>query len=53
MADDEHYTNYVCVDGAALDELPKRLAPLVDALLKSPKPATGLKPCFPIDDERN
>ncbi len=55
MADDEHFTNYVCVDGAALDDLPKRLAPVVDALLSpaTPLPATGLKPCFPIQDEKN
>ena len=55
MADDEHFTNYVCVAGAALDELPKRLAPVVDALLAptEPSPATGLKPCFPIQDEKN
>jgi len=33
MEDDEHYTNYVCVRGEALAELPKRIDPLVDVLM--------------------
>ncbi len=50
MQDDEHYTNYVCVRGEALGELPKRIDPLVDVLLPkeggelvAPK---GVRACF-------
>ncbi len=53
MTDDEHYTNYVCVDGKALEELPAKLAAVVEPLLKAPKPAAGLKACFTAEAETN
>jgi Clostripain family len=48
MGDDEHYTNYVCVDGEALEALPEHLDRMVDALLDSGATLTApsMTPCF-------
>jgi hypothetical protein len=55
MGVDEHFMNYVCVDGKAVEELPARLEPVVKALLEGgvPKAPSKPKPCFNVEDERN
>jgi len=59
MDTDEHYTQYVCVDGPALEEIPSHLKPVVQVLLgeagrpcKAPD-LSGLAPCFRFGDETN
>ncbi len=52
MHTDQHFTNYVLVDGAKLAELPKQVDRVVKPLLKKGEgdegltAPTGLKPCF-------
>jgi len=57
MTTDEHFNNYVCVDGKALEELPTRLEPVVTALLgdrkAAPKPPVGAILCYEFDKETN
>jgi hypothetical protein len=57
MSSDEHFNNYVCVDGQVLEELPAVLSPVVRALLNggesTPKPAVRVTPCFQCEAEKN
>lgn len=56
MASDEHYSSYVAVAGAALSELPRRLAPVVDALAGrtgAQRLPAGLQPSFSNQGEQN
>ncbi len=50
MSHDRHFTSYVCVDGDALQELPRRLDPVVRGLLgddeRTLEPVAGMRPCF-------
>ncbi|MEN6575205.1 MAG: clostripain-related cysteine peptidase [Phycisphaerales bacterium] len=59
MDTDEHYAQYVCVNGPSLEEIPSCLKPVVEALLgtgDSPGKAPGLSeltPCFQYEGETN
>jgi hypothetical protein len=57
MSTDQHFSSYVCVNGEALAELPERLSPVVEALLRdgkfSLKSVTRLQPCYRHEAETN
>lgn len=58
MTTDEHFNNYVCVDGKALAELPARLDPVLAALLAGgdaapPRPPRRAIECRECNGERN
>lgn len=49
MANDDHFTNYVCVDGKALADLPRALDPAVGGLLAAERPLRSpgaVRTCF-------
>lgn len=56
MADDRDFITYACADGKALGELPRRLGPVVQALLDGDAPPvrpSDLTPCFVTEREAN
>jgi len=56
MTEDQHYTNYVLVDGDAISDFPKKIDPLLKALLKKTDSFSlsgKSRPCFDAGAERN
>ena len=57
MASDEHFINYVCVNGAAVAELPTRLDPVIETLLgdaeSNLRAVTDREPCYRHEAETN
>ena len=55
MSSDEHFSNYVCVDGVALAELPTRLEPVIETLLgdagSNLTAVTDREPCYRHEGE--
>ncbi len=57
MSNDEHFSNYVCLDGKAIEQIPAQINPLIDALLGNEGQElisiTRGKPCFQYKTEKN
>ncbi len=56
MEDDRDFTTYACADGKAIGELPRRLEPVVRALLGNETPPalpSGPPPCYATEGEAN
>jgi hypothetical protein len=57
MSNDKHFSNYVCVNGDSLEELPKQLDLVIQALLDDRKtnltPPADLQPCYQYEEETN